>query len=116
MTWLIPNGTARSSSPRSSSGRPRRRKLSAGRGIIENMFDSMRELDPAALVAEVESTYRQESALMARRMAAVAALLRHRDAALGRSRSQGFGLIGGFEQTTAEVAAAMNLSPMAVLW
>ena len=77
------------------------------------MFDSMRELDPAALVAEVESTYRQESALMARRMAAVAALLRHRDAALGQSRSQGFGLIGGFEQTTAEVAAAMNLSPMA---
>jgi len=50
---------------------------------------------------------------MARRMAAVAALLRHRDTALGQSRSQGFGLIGGFEQTTAEVSAAMNLSPMA---
>ncbi len=80
---------------------------------IEIMFEQMRELDPAALVAEVESTYRQESALMARRMAAVAALLRHRDASLGRSVSRGFGLVGGFEQTTAEVAAAMNLSPMA---
>jgi hypothetical protein len=77
------------------------------------MFEQLRELDPAALVTEVESTYRQESALMARRMAAVAALLRHRDATLGRSRSQGFGLIGGFDATTAEVAAAMNLSPMA---
>jgi Domain of unknown function (DUF222) len=77
------------------------------------MFDTMRELDPAALVAVVESAHRQESALIARRMAAVAALLRHREASMGRSLSQGFGLIGGFEQTAAEVAAAMNLSPMA---
>jgi len=77
------------------------------------MFEQLRELDPAALVAVVESTHRQESILIARRMAAVAALLRHRETSLGRSHSQGFGLIGGFEQTAAEVSAAMNLSPTA---
>ena len=64
--------------------------------IIAHMFEQLRELDPAALVAVVESTHRQESILIARRMAAVAALLRHREASLGRSHSQGFGLIGGF--------------------
>ena len=94
-------------------GAPAPHQLSPGTAIIESMFDTMRELDPAALVAEIESTHRQESVLIARRMAAVAALLRHRDATLGPSISQGFGLIGGFEQTSAEVAAAMNLSPMA---
>jgi len=40
------------------------------------MFES--EPDPAALVAVIESTHREESVLVARRMAAVAALLRHR--------------------------------------
>jgi hypothetical protein len=41
--------------------------------------------DPAALVATVESIHRQESVLVARRMAAVAALLRHRVAAAERA-------------------------------
>ena len=52
---------------------------------------------------------------MARRMAAVAALLRQRVAAAERAqqRSPEYSVIDGFEQTTAEVAAAMNLSPMA---
>ncbi len=51
---------------------------------------------------------------MARRMAAVAALLRHRVAAAERAEQQrGYAVIDGFEQTTAEVAAAMNLSPEA---
>ncbi len=51
---------------------------------------------------------------MARRLAAVAALLRYRVAAAERAEHQrGYSVIDGFEQTTAEVAAAMNLSPMA---
>jgi uncharacterized protein DUF222 len=75
---------------------------------------AVRDLDPAALVAVVESAHRQESALVARRLAAVAALLRHRVAATERVEHQrGFAVIDAFEQTTAEVAAAMNLSPMA---
>jgi Domain of unknown function (DUF222) len=50
--------------------------------------------------------------LVALRMAAVAALLRHRVAAVERAEQQrGYAVIDGFEQTTAEVAAAMNLSP-----
>lgn len=75
------------------------------------MFDIA---NPNALVAEIESTHRQESVLVARRMAAVAALLRHRVAAAERAeRRRGYAVIDGFEQTAAEVAAAMNLSPMA---
>ncbi len=78
------------------------------------MFDDLRELDPAALVAVVESSHRQESVLVARRLAAVAALLRYRVAAVERSeRRRGYAEIDGFEQTAAEVAAAMNLSPVA---
>ncbi|MGH3969545.1 MAG: HNH endonuclease signature motif containing protein [Mycobacterium sp.] len=74
----------------------------------------MAELDPAALVAAVESSYRMESMLVARRLAAVAALLRRRvDASEHAQRERGYAVIEGFEQTTAEVAAAMNLSPMA---
>lgn len=77
------------------------------------MFDEIEGLEPSALVAVVESTHRKESGLMARRMAAVAALLRAREAELGPKISEGFGGISGFDQTAAEVAAAMNLSPMA---
>jgi Domain of unknown function (DUF222) len=79
--------------------------------MIEPMFDT---IDPDGLVAEIESAHRQESMLVARRMAAVAALLRHRLAAAERTDDRrGYALIDGFEQTAAEVAAAMNLSPMA---
>ena len=75
------------------------------------MFDIA---NPNALVAEIESTHRQESVLVARRMAAVAALLRHRVAATERAEHRrGYAVIDGFEQTAAEVAAAMNLSPVA---
>ncbi|MEE6136619.1 HNH endonuclease signature motif containing protein [Mycobacterium sp. 050128] len=76
------------------------------------MFDCM--TDPAALIEVVESTHRQESTLVARRLAAVAALLRHRLAATERTEAQHrYAVIDGFEQTSAEVAAAMNLSPIA---
>ncbi len=75
---------------------------------------AVRDLEPAALVVAIESTHRQESVLVGRRMAAVAALLRHRVAATERAEHQrGYAVIDGFEQTTAEVAAAMNLSPAA---
>ncbi len=66
--------------------------------------------DPAALVAVIESTHREESMLVARRLAAVAALLRHRVATAERP-DRDYAEIDGFEQTAAEVAAAMNLSP-----
>jgi hypothetical protein len=98
------------------------------RTTLETMFDTMTdplatagigdptgmgELDPAELVAAVESSYRLESMLMARRLAAVAALLWHRVSAAAKADGErDFAVIDGFEQTTAEVAAAMNLSPM----
>lgn len=96
--------------------------------MIESMFDipspiglppagvgapaEMADLEPTALVAAVESSRRLESILVARRLAAVAALLRHRLAEVERDNPE-HGFSVGFEQTTAEVAAAMNLSPMA---
>src|SRR6516164_3872429 len=87
-------------------------ELSVGAPIVECMFES--GSDPDALVAVVESTHREESVLVARRMAAVAALLRHRVVASERAEHRrGYAVIDGFEQTTAEVAAAMNLSPKA---
>ncbi|HZU46873.1 MAG TPA: DUF222 domain-containing protein, partial [Mycobacterium sp.] len=74
----------------------------------------MGDLDASALVAAVRSSYRLESMLVARRLAAVAALLRHRLAAAESADAErGFAVVDGFEQTTAEVAAAMNLSAMA---
>src|SRR5580693_5501879 len=114
MTSPTPNGTAKFSSHRRAGAR---RSLSDGRTIVECMFDSVSSLDPAALVAVVESTHRQESALIARRMAAVAALLRHRAAATERPEHlRGHARIDAFEQTAAEIAAAMNLSPMAATY
>jgi hypothetical protein len=78
------------------------------------MFDTMSDLDATGLVAVVESTHREESKLMARRMTAVAALLRNRAAAAKRAEGErGYSEIDGFDQTKAEVAAAMNLSPLA---
>ncbi|MDT5207532.1 MAG: hypothetical protein QOD34_4168, partial [Mycobacterium sp.] len=72
------------------------------------------DLAPTALVATVESSYRLESVLVARRLAAVAGLLRHRVGAAEQAEPEhGYAVIDGFEQTTAEVAAAMNLSPAA---
>ena len=78
------------------------------------MFDEMRDLAPAQLVGVVDSTHRQESLLVAQRLAAVAALLGHRVArAADLAERGGYAEIDPYQQTTAEVAAAMNLSPMA---
>lgn len=73
------------------------------------MFES--RSDPSALLEVIESTHREESILVARRLAAVAALLRHRVSVAERPDRE-YAEIDGFEQTAAEVAAAMNLSPM----
>lgn len=74
----------------------------------------MDELDPSALVSVVVASHRMESMLVARRLAAVAALLGHRVAAAERAECPGgYAAIDGFVQTSAEVAAAMNLSSMA---
>ena len=71
--------------------------------IIEPAFEATRS--PADLVAVVESSYREQSALVAKRLDAVAALLRHRVATTERAeRLRGYAQIDGFEQTTAEVA------------
>ncbi len=81
------------------------------------MFEELTDCDPAALVAVVESTHREESMLVARRLAAVAALLRRRVAAVERSEARReHAAIDGFEQAAAEVAAAMNLSPAAACY
>lgn len=78
---------------------------------------AIREMKPDALVAVIESTHRQESVLVARRMVAVAALLRHRVATAERAEHRrGYARIDAYEQTGAEVAAAMNLSPMAATY
>jgi Domain of unknown function (DUF222) len=75
---------------------------------------AMTELQPTELVAAVASSYRLESMLVARRLAAVARLLRHRVAAAEQAeREHGYAVIDGFEQTAAEVAAVMNLSATA---
>jgi Domain of unknown function (DUF222) len=80
--------------------------------MLEHMFDTTAH--PATLVATIESTHRQESILVARRLAAVAALLRHRVAASEQAEPRrGYAAIDGFEQASAEVAAAMNLSAIA---
>jgi len=78
------------------------------------MFDSLLDLDPAQLIGVVGSTHRQESVLVAQRLAAVAALLGHRvTVAADRAERGGYAEIDPYQQATAEVAAAMNLSPMA---
>lgn len=52
--------------------------------------------------------------LIARRLAAVAALLHYRTSAFERAEAEhGYCEIDGFDQTRSEVAAAMNLSPQA---
>ncbi|MDA3638050.1 HNH endonuclease signature motif containing protein [Mycobacterium xenopi] len=74
----------------------------------------MSALDPGDLVEAIGSSHRLESMLVARRLAAVAALLCHRLAAAQNVNAErGYAAIDGFDQATAEIAAAMNLSPTA---
>jgi hypothetical protein len=65
------------------------------------------------LVGEIEASHRLESVVMARRCAAIARLLAVRTGeAEDADPAAGFALITGFARTTAEVSAAMNMSPM----
>ncbi len=85
--------------------------MSVGTFIIERMFEN---LAPTELVVAISDSQRQESMLMARRMAAVAELLAQRTVAvIDEDPDPGYMTITGFHRTTAEVAAAMNLSPAA---
>jgi hypothetical protein len=67
---------------------------------------------PGVLVGEIEASQRAESAVMARRCAAIAALLVQRTFEAEQvDPDPGWSMITGFARTTAEVSAAMNLSP-----
>jgi hypothetical protein len=71
-------------------------------------------LAPAELVETIKGSSRQESMLIAERMAAVAELLAQRTAAVEtEDPDPGYMMVTGFQRTGAEVAAAMNLSPAA---
>ena len=78
---------------------------------IESMFEG---LPPAELIGVVEDARRQQSRLMARKLAAIAALLADRtDEVLETDPDPGYAEVNGFQRTAAEVAAAMNLSARA---
>ncbi|BCI55888.1 hypothetical protein NIIDNTM18_51660 [Mycolicibacterium litorale] len=65
-----------------------------------------------ALTAMIADSYRQESALIGRRLAAVAELLGRRTSeAEAEDPDCGYMIVTGLQRTSAEVAAAMNLSP-----
>jgi hypothetical protein len=65
------------------------------------------------LITEIEASRQQESALMAHRLAAIAALLWQRILeAEEADPDPGHAMITRFAPTTAEVSAATNLSPM----
>jgi hypothetical protein len=70
------------------------------------------DASPDALVGEIEASQRLESALMARRCAAIAALLWWRIEETGEADRDQYSMITGFARTTAEVSAAMNMTPM----
>ena len=85
--------------------------MSEPQDIIERMFDM---LAPTELVLAIADSQRQESMLMARRMAAVAELLGQRTSEVHtEDPDPGYMIITGFQRTAAEVAAAMNLAPSA---
>ena len=71
-------------------------------------------LAPTELVLAIADSQRQESMLVSKRLAAVAELLAQRTAEVeDEDPDPGYMMITGFQRTTAEVAAAMNLSPTA---
>jgi hypothetical protein len=78
---------------------------------IEHLFEHP---DAGVLIGEIESTLREESTLMARRMGSIADLLALRtDEAEAADPDPGYATITGFARASAEVGAAMNMAPMA---
>ena len=72
------------------------------------------KLAPTELVVAIAGSQRQESMLVAQRMAAIAELLAQRTAEVeAEDPDAGYMIVTGFQRTTAEVAAACNLSAMA---
>jgi hypothetical protein len=72
------------------------------------------DLASTELVTAIADSQREESVLMARRMAAIAELLAQRTAEVhAEDPDPGYMIVTGFQRTTAEVAAALNLSPSA---
>jgi hypothetical protein len=82
--------------------------------MIGSMIEQMFEHAPAeVLLGEIESAHREESMLMARRMASIADLLALRTEEAGEADPDpGYAMITGFARTSAEVAAAMSMAPM----
>jgi Domain of unknown function (DUF222) len=76
------------------------------------MFEEMTTDD---LLRGIEDCRREEAMLIARRLTAVAGLLWHRtaDAQDAPDADPGYALITGFTRTSAEIGAAMNISPKA---
>ena len=71
-------------------------------------------LAPTELVLAIADSQRQESMLVSKRLGAVAELLAQRTTEVeAEDPDPGFMMMTGFQTTTAEVAAAMNLSPTA---
>jgi hypothetical protein len=68
-------------------------------------------MSPAQLAEQISATHRMESVLIARRLAAIAALLDHHDGSCPSMHGQDPTTITGYERTCAEVAALMNLAP-----
>ncbi len=78
---------------------------------IEHMFENFAATE---LVVTIADSVRQESMLMAQRMAAVAELMARRSAEVfDEDPDPGYMIVTGFQRTAAEVAAAMNLSATA---
>jgi Domain of unknown function (DUF222) len=90
--------------------------LSAGHPIIESMFDielpdvaAVRRLDDAGLVDVMRDALRLESAVTARKFAAVAELY-HRRLAEQDAEDREQWCVDGWEQVAAEVSAALGIS------
>ena len=78
------------------------------------MFDTMVSMAPTELVLAIADSQRQESMLIAQRLADVAELLAQRTNEVeAEDPDPGYMMVTGFQRTTAEVAAACNLSPAA---
>lgn len=80
-------------------------------GIVEPALAG--DLSANGLAEVIASTQRLESVLMARRLAAVFALLLKRTAVEDANPMRQFALVDGHEQTCAEISALLNISPTA---
>ncbi len=81
--------------------------MSVGRITLAHMFD---ESSSDELVAVIADSYREESTLVGRRVAAVAELLGRRTwEAEAEDPDCGYMIVTGLQRTSAEVAAVMNL-------